>query len=640
MSLRPAPLLLTLFLCVCALAENREPVATFEPACPQAFPRKGEPKIGTRVTIRYNPAAKGATLKQASAINVLVGGIGPGWSDTLLRIPMAQRSDGLWEAAVEPKNMWTYMIYYFQEGSGRVDDNRTRYWDVLGCHKGVVFDQAVQFQARTYTGEVIGSGIARQLDYGRAVDILEADIQAHPDHEFNLLATLWRYKVKRDGDNEQAWRKIAREVGRYLDVHKKDKSLLRAAGNFIGSDQRLPHWVAEQYLNVLRPYEREYADFKRSQELNALLRERDPATKLKLCREFLASYPDDRRSSSMYPLMFGAQALDLKDLPGAEDVFQAWRRADPTNPDAYASMARLYIDRGEKLEEAERLLAKAFELYTGDRSVNRTGALFVSIEVGYMPERDLPWLRFLRGKLRLAEGKPAEAVPDLEAAAKYFENRQQVWFTLGEAQEQAGRKQDAINSYLEAATVPSQDSSAAQEALLRLFAEEGPGGTAKLEEKLVARILERRAKAAAEYAPKPINRALSDFRVTTLAGREVTAKKLRGRPAIVNVWAAWCAGCMIELPRLDEFQKRHREVTVLAVATSSKPEDVHRIMAKQKLSAMQMAIADGMLREFDSSGVPTTAVIDRKGRIRFVHNDMPDVIAILEKDLAYLAAEK
>jgi peroxiredoxin len=58
------------------------------------------------------------------------------------------------------------------------------------------------------------------------------------------------------------------------------------------------------------------------------------------------------------------------------------------------------------------------------------------------------------------------------------------------------------------------------------------------------------------------------------------------------------------------------------------------------LNALHVAVSDALKRELGDSGVPTTFVVDRKGRIRFVHNDLPDVMAILEKDLAYLAAEK
>jgi cytochrome c biogenesis protein CcmG/thiol:disulfide interchange protein DsbE len=231
-------------------------------------------------------------------------------------------------------------------------------------------------------------------------------------------------------------------------------------------------------------------------------------------------------------------------------------------------------------------------------------------------------------------------VPDLESAAGYFKNRQEVWFALGQAQEAAGLREQATASYIEAATVPAQQNSAPREALDRLFAREGAEGSPKLEQMLLARIMGRRAQASAEYTPTPINRPLPDFRLTTLAGRDVSARKLRGRPAIVNVWATWCPGCLVELPWLDELQKMHGDVTVLAIAWRSKPEDVRRIAEMKKLSVLRVAVSDALERDLRDSGVPTTLVIDRKGRIRFAHNDLPDVVAVLEKDLAYLAAEK
>lgn len=624
-----------------ALAHAAAPVVTVEPACPQIkFRYQGKLQEQVPLRIRYNPAGQGAALKQPSGLNLLLGGSGDSaWNGKLVRLPMTRGADGVWEASFQPEHFWIYLMFYFQDDTGRMDNNRARYWDLLGCQGGTPDDQAVSAQARTYTGTIVGSGIQRPVDYGRAVAVIEADVRAHPEHRFNLLDDLWGYKLQRDGEDERAWRKLSREIDRFLDAHAQDRMMIVAASNFVRGQKELAPAVQDKMLRLLRPFEPEYTNYRRSREWAAAVNQQDPAKQAQLCQRFIADYPGDESALSLYPFLFRARGRDLNDLPGAEEAFRAWSQAMPLDPDAYAAMAHLYTDRSQKLERAEKLLTRAGELYTGKRPEKRRGP-FTAAEVGFWPERDRPWLRFLQGKLRLAQKKPQEALLDLEEAARYFKERQEVWFVLGRAQEGAGMREQAIASYLEAAAVPAQQSSDAREALDRLFGGEGSEGAARLEKLLEARLMERRAQAAAEYTPTPMERPLPDFRVTTLTGREVTSRKLRGRPAIINVWAAWCFSCMIELPGLDEFQRTHRNLTVLAVAWSSKLEDVRKIVEEKKLSAIRVAVSDALERELGDSGVPTTFVVDRKGRIRFVHNDMPDVVAILEKDLAYLAAEK
>lgn len=41
-------------------------------------------------------------------------------------------------------------------------------------------------------------------------------------------------------------------------------------------------------------------------------------------------------------------------------------------------------------------------------------------------------------------------------------------------------------------------------------------------------------------------------------GRKVDLSKFKGTPIILNVWASWCAPCLVELPGLDRLQQSLR----------------------------------------------------------------------------------
>jgi hypothetical protein len=67
---------------------------------------------------------------------------------------------------------------------------------------------------------------------------------------------------------------------------------------------------------------------------------------------------------------------------------------------------------------------------------------------------------------------------------------------------------------------------------------------------------------------------------------------------------------------------------------------VNEIIQKRKWGTLTMAQSDVTGTRFGVTAVPQTYVIDQDGRLRFVHRgELPDVVAILEKELALLSAK-
>ena len=47
--------------------------------------------------------------------------------------------------------------------------------------------------------------------------------------------------------------------------------------------------------------------------------------------------------------------------------------------------------------------------------------------------------------------------------------------------------------------------------------------------------------------------ALPEFTVTDPAGETLDLASLRGQPVLINLWATWCAPCVVEMPMLDSL---------------------------------------------------------------------------------------
>ncbi len=105
-----------------------------------------------------------------------------------------------------------------------------------------------------------------------------------------------------------------------------------------------------------------------------------------------------------------------------------------------------------------------------------------------------------------------------------------------------------------------------------------------------------------------------------LTGARHDIAAYRGRVVVVNFWATWCAPCRKEFPSLERAWKKLAPagVSVLAVDMGDTRESVERFLRRISVSFPILLAPDPALgRLWQLQGMPTTYVIDRKGRIYY-----------------------
>ncbi len=96
---------------------------------------------------------------------------------------------------------------------------------------------------------------------------------------------------------------------------------------------------------------------------------------------------------------------------------------------------------------------------------------------------------------------------------------------------------------------------------------------------------------------------------------------LRGRPALVSLWATWCDTCIEEAPalnRLDTEARKNGDAVVVGIAVGENAEKVRTFTTERRLAYAQLL--DPEFRFADTLGerqVPATLVVDRAGHIVF-----------------------
>jgi cytochrome c biogenesis protein CcmG/thiol:disulfide interchange protein DsbE len=102
-----------------------------------------------------------------------------------------------------------------------------------------------------------------------------------------------------------------------------------------------------------------------------------------------------------------------------------------------------------------------------------------------------------------------------------------------------------------------------------------------------------------------------------LVGPPVRIADLRGKPALINVWASWCVPCREEAPILNASAHAHAgEVVFLGVNVQDLRADA--LAFSREFSTPYVSVRDRGNRTYEDyglTGVPETYYLDARGRI-------------------------
>ena len=116
--------------------------------------------------------------------------------------------------------------------------------------------------------------------------------------------------------------------------------------------------------------------------------------------------------------------------------------------------------------------------------------------------------------------------------------------------------------------------------------------------------------------------AAPDFTLKSKAGSNIRLQDLRGEVVLLNFWASWCGPCRQEMPLMDEIYQQYKDLgfTILAVNVDEDPADADRFLAAVPVSFPVVYDSQSKVSEmYKVDAMPTTIMIDRDGRKRFLH---------------------
>lgn len=113
-----------------------------------------------------------------------------------------------------------------------------------------------------------------------------------------------------------------------------------------------------------------------------------------------------------------------------------------------------------------------------------------------------------------------------------------------------------------------------------------------------------------------------DFALKSLGGSNLRLREQRGQVVMVNFWATWCGPCRVEMPHLNRLYEKYRSsgFQLLGVNIDDDPSQAQQLVAKLGLRFPVLLDSDKQVsRLYDLTTMPSTVLIDRDGRVRYVH---------------------
>ena len=138
--------------------------------------------------------------------------------------------------------------------------------------------------------------------------------------------------------------------------------------------------------------------------------------------------------------------------------------------------------------------------------------------------------------------------------------------------------------------------------------------TEETEEKETSKETKKEEVEEVEEVDIAIGELAPDFTLKNLDGEEVSLSDYKGKIVLINFWATWCKFCDVEMPDLNNVDKKNDDVVVLAVNVQEEQPKVSEYIKEGGYDFEVVLDTKGNIsRNYLVSSFPTTYAVDKEG---------------------------
>jgi len=135
-----------------------------------------------------------------------------------------------------------------------------------------------------------------------------------------------------------------------------------------------------------------------------------------------------------------------------------------------------------------------------------------------------------------------------------------------------------------------------------------------------------------------------DFDLVNIAGGTMKSSDIKGKVAVIDFWATWCAPCLVEIPNFNKLHSEHdgKGVQMLAITVESGDlADIKPKIARLDMKYPVLVGDDKVVEGFGGLiGFPTTYVVTKDWKIYKKYLGMTaNKKELIEKDIEKLLTQ-
>ena len=113
-----------------------------------------------------------------------------------------------------------------------------------------------------------------------------------------------------------------------------------------------------------------------------------------------------------------------------------------------------------------------------------------------------------------------------------------------------------------------------------------------------------------------------DFTLQRAEGGNLRLVEQRGQVVLINFWASWCGPCRVEMPHLNRLHDKYKAGGFMVLGVNIDDDPRHGAATATRWGLRFPVLLDAskaVTRRYDLGAMPSTVLVDRDGRIRFLH---------------------
>ncbi|RMH34294.1 MAG: TlpA family protein disulfide reductase [Acidobacteria bacterium] len=123
-----------------------------------------------------------------------------------------------------------------------------------------------------------------------------------------------------------------------------------------------------------------------------------------------------------------------------------------------------------------------------------------------------------------------------------------------------------------------------------------------------------------------IGQMAPDFELEKVGGGKVSLSDLRGKPAVLVFWTAWCPSCKEEAKHVNKLATEFEPKGVNIVGINIGEGDARISQGIKEFGIRYTVLKDkdtSVARRYKVIGTPTVVFLDRRGIVRYFGNELP-----------------